>query len=60
MGKKIAILAITFAVLAFTQPATAQQSAMPIVGWLHPQPLASSRPNLAGFRKGLGSSREKT
>jgi putative ABC transport system substrate-binding protein len=31
----------------------AQRSAMPVVGWLNPQPLATSRKNLAGFRKGL-------
>ncbi len=32
----------------------AQQSAMPAVGWLNPQPLSSSRQLLDGFRKGLG------
>ena len=35
-------------------PAQAQQSAMPIVGWLNPQPLSSSRDFLDSFRKGLG------
>ncbi len=35
-------------------PVRAQQSAMPVVGWLNPRPLASSRNLLAGFRKGLG------
>jgi len=54
MEKKITIFAITFAVLAFTQPAYAQQSAMPVVGWLNPQPLKTGRPHLDGFRKGLG------
>ena len=54
MGKKITILAITFAILAFTQPAYAQQSAMPVVGWLNPQSLKTGRPLLDGFRKGLG------
>ena len=54
MGKKITILAMTFAILAFTQPAYAQQSAMPVVGWLNPQPLKTGRPHLDGFRKGLG------
>ncbi len=27
---------------------------MPVVGWLNPQPLATSRKHLDGFRKGLG------
>ena len=54
MGKKITILAIAFAILAFAQPAYAQQSAMPVVGWLNPQPLKTGRPHLDGFRKGLG------
>jgi putative ABC transport system substrate-binding protein len=32
----------------------AQQSSMPVVGWLNPQPLATSQPLFNGFRKGLG------
>jgi len=48
----ISILAL--GLLAAPLPTEAQQSAMPVVGWLHPQPLATSRKNLAGFRKGLG------
>ncbi len=32
----------------------AQQSAMPIVGWLNPQPLATNRDRFEGFLKGLG------
>jgi putative ABC transport system substrate-binding protein len=39
---------------ALSFPAQAQQSAMPVVGWLNPQPLSSSRQLLDGFRKGLG------
>jgi putative ABC transport system substrate-binding protein len=39
--------------LATAYSATAQQSAMPVVGWLNPQPLSSSQPLLNGFRKGL-------
>ena len=39
---------------ALSFPAQAQQSAMPVVGWLSPQPLSSSRYLLDGFRKGLG------
>ena len=54
MGKKITILAIPFAILAFTQPAYAQQSAMPVVGWLNLQPLTTGRDLFEGFRKGLG------
>ncbi len=41
-------------ILAAAHPATAQQSAMPVVGWLNPPPLSSSRHLLDGFRKGLG------
>ncbi len=48
----ISILAL--GLLAAPLPTEAQQSAMSVVGWLHPQPLATSRKNLAGFRKGLG------
>lgn len=54
MGKNINILAIAFALLAISQPIRAQQPAMPVVGWLNPQPLSSSRDLLNGFRKGLG------
>ncbi|MCZ6741650.1 MAG: ABC transporter substrate-binding protein [Alphaproteobacteria bacterium] len=54
MIRRISFIVAALVILAAAHPATAQQSAMPIVGWLHPQPLASSRPNLAGFRKGLG------
>ncbi len=54
MTRKIAFLAATLAILATAYSATAQQSAMPVVGWLNPQPLATSRLLLDGFRKGLG------
>ncbi|MCZ6858792.1 MAG: hypothetical protein O7I42_00680 [Alphaproteobacteria bacterium] len=47
MTRKIAFLAATFAILATAYSATAQQSAMPVVGWLNPQPLSSSRQLLA-------------
>jgi putative ABC transport system substrate-binding protein len=54
MTRKIAFLAATLAILATAYSATAQQSAMPVVGWLNPQPLATSRKHFEGFRKGLG------
>ena len=54
MIRRISFIVAALVILAAAHPATAQQSAMPIVGWLNPYPLASSRPNLAGFRKGLG------
>ena len=54
MTRKIAFPAATLAILATAYSATAQQSAMPVVGWLNPQPLSSSRHMLNGFRKGLG------
>jgi len=47
------IIAATLAILATAYSATAQQAAMPVVGWLNPQPLSSSRHLLNGFRKGL-------
>jgi putative ABC transport system substrate-binding protein len=54
MTRKIAFLAATLAILATAYSATAQQSAMPIVGWLNPRPLKSNRDHFAAFRKGLG------
>jgi len=42
------------AAAAWTLPVSAQQSAMPIVGWLNPRPLSASRPRFAAFLKGLG------
>ncbi len=54
MTRKSAFLAATLAILATACSATAQQSAIPVVGWLNPQPLSSSRHFLDSFRKGLG------
>lgn len=44
------------ATLAGTWPLSvlAQQSKLPVVGWLHPRPLNSSRSYISSFRKGLG------
>ncbi len=53
MTRKIVFLAATLVILATAYSATAQQAAMPVVGWLNPQPLSSSRHLLNGFRKGL-------
>ncbi len=54
MIRRISIIVAALVILAAAHPATAQQSAMPVVGWLNPQPLASSRHLLNSFRKGLG------
>ena len=54
MTRMIACLVTALAILATAYSATAQQSAMPVVGWLNPQPLSSSRHLLNGFRQGLG------
>ncbi len=48
------ISSLVLGLLAGPLPAQAQQSAMPVVGWLNPQPLATSRKLFEGFRKGLG------
>jgi len=53
MNNQICGLALGALLCALTLPAHAQQSAMPIVGWLHPRPLDSSRNLLDGLRKGL-------
>ena len=54
MSKTIICLALSAMLFALSLPAQAQQSAMPVVGWLNPQPLATSRKHFGGFRKGLG------
>ena len=54
MIRRISFIVAALAILATAYSATAQQSAMPVVGWLNPQPLSSSRQLLDGFRKGLG------
>ena len=54
MSKTIICLALSAMLFALSLPAQAQQSAMPVVGWLNPQPLATSRKHFEGFRKGLG------
>jgi len=54
MRKQIFCFVLCAMLFALSFPAQAQQSAMPVVGWLNPQPLSSSRQLLDGFRKGLG------
>ncbi len=54
MNNQICGLALGALLCALSLPAQAQQSTMPVVGWLHPRPLATSRQYLDGFRKGLG------
>jgi putative ABC transport system substrate-binding protein len=54
MSKTIICLALSAMLFALSLPAQAQQSAMPIVGWLNPRPLDASRRDFAAFRKGLG------
>jgi len=54
MNNQICGLALGALLCALSLPAQAQQSAMPVVGWLNPQPLATSRKLFEGFRKGLG------
>ncbi len=54
MSKTIICLALSAMLFALSLPAQAQQSAMPVVGWLNHQPLATSRKHFEGFRKGLG------
>ncbi len=51
---RISFIVAALVILAAAHPATAQQSAMPVVGWLNPQPLATNRDRFEGFRKGLG------
>jgi ABC-type uncharacterized transport system substrate-binding protein len=51
-----AYLAVLFAVLfsmASAKSVSAQEPAVPVVGWLNPQPLTASRHLFEGFRKGL-------
>ncbi len=54
MIRRISFIVAALAILAAAHPATAQQSAMPVVGWLNPQPLKSNRDRFAAFLKGLG------
>ncbi len=56
MTRKLAFLVTAVACVLAANPAAvrAQKSAMPVVGWLNPQPLASSRHLLNAFLKGLG------
>ena len=54
MRKQIFCFVLCAMLFALSFPAQAQQSAMPSVGWLNPQPLSSSRDFLDSFRKGLG------
>ncbi len=56
MTRKLAFLVAAFAFVLAANPAAvrAQQSAMPVVGWLNPRPLVATRNDFAAFRKGLG------
>ena len=54
MGKKIAILAITFAIVAFTQPAYAQQVGKVYrIGYLQQRAAPPSSPQNKAFHRGL-------
>ncbi len=54
MNNQICGLALGALLCALSLPAQAQQSTMPIVGWLNPQPLKSNPDRFAAFLKGLG------
>ncbi len=54
MRRREFIALVGGAAAAWPLTARAQQPAVPVVGWLNPQPLATSRKLLEGFRKGLG------
>ncbi len=54
MRRREFIALVGGAAAAWPLPVRAQQSAVPVVGWLNPQPLATSRILFEGFRKGLG------
>jgi putative ABC transport system substrate-binding protein len=54
MKRRQFVALVGIAAAAWPLTVHAQQSAMPVVGWLNPQPLATSRKHLDGFRKGLG------
>ena len=54
MGNRFTILAITFAIVAFTQPAYAQQAKeVPLVGVLQKGGSKGSSPHAVAFRQGL-------
>jgi len=54
MKRREFIALVCIAAAAWTLPAHAQQPAMPVVGWLSPQPLNASQHFIDSFRKGLG------
>lgn len=54
MNNQICGIALGALLCALSLPAQAQQSTMPIVGWLNPQPLKSNPDRFAAFLKGLG------
>ncbi len=56
MTRKLAFLVMAFVFVLSANPAAvrAQQSAKPVVGWMHPRSLNASRHFLGGLRKGLG------
>ena len=53
MRRREFIALVGGAAAAWPLPVRAQQSAVPVVGWLNPQPLSTSRHLLNGFRTGL-------
>ncbi len=54
MDKKLSVLAVAFAILAFTQPAYAQQAGkVPQIGYLDANPLSKGAARREAFRQGL-------
>jgi putative ABC transport system substrate-binding protein len=54
MKRRRFVTLIGVAAAAWALPVCAQQSTMPVVGWLSPQPLNASQHFIDSFRKGLG------
>ena len=54
MDKKLSVLAVAFAILAFTQPAYAQQAGkVPRIGYLDANSLSKGVARSEAFRQGL-------
>ncbi|MFT5175429.1 MAG: putative ABC transport system substrate-binding protein [Gammaproteobacteria bacterium] len=54
MKRRDLIALVGAAAVAWPLTVRAQHSSMPVVGWLNPQPLATSQQFFEGFRTGLG------